>query len=280
MHSHPELVHLARGFCWQTLRLAVWLVLLVAVFTPLERLFALHPARLWRKQVAVDLAWYFINSLFPALILALPLSLLTRCLRGTDPGGLYSLVASWPGWVKLSLMFLVNDFGAYWGHRATHSFPLLWRFHAVHHSAEQMDWLVNTRAHPFDIVFTRMAGLTPVYLLGLASATASGPVMDPHVALVMIGGTLWSFFVHANLRCRLGPIEWLISTPAFHHWHHTNDEHRDRNFAAIFPFYDRIFGTAWLPKYWPPVYGTDTKVADSLAGQLLDPLAPGDGPKN
>jgi len=97
---------------------------------------------------------------------------------------------------------------------------------------------------------------------------------DNMVALVAIIGTTWTYFVHANVRFRLGPLEWLISTPAFHHWHHTNDEHRDRNFAAMFPWIDRIFGTSWLPNYWPPVYGIDAKMPPTVVGQLLDPLSP------
>src|ERR1700689_3630452 len=121
--------HIARhalSFAYDVGRLAVWLVLLVSIFVPLERLFALHPAKIWRKQVGVDLAWYFVNSLLPAAIIAVPLSFLARALRGVDPGGLYSTVAAWPLWVKLLLSLLVNDFGAYWGHRASHVFPLLW----------------------------------------------------------------------------------------------------------------------------------------------------------
>jgi sterol desaturase/sphingolipid hydroxylase (fatty acid hydroxylase superfamily) len=265
-----QLARHALGFAFDVGRLAIWLVLLVAIFVPLERLFALHPAKIWRKQVGVDLAWYFINSLLPAAIIAVPLSILARSLRGIDPGGLYSAVALWPLWLKLPVAFLVNDLGAYWGHRASHAHPLLWRFHAIHHSAEHLDWLVNTRAHPFDMVFTRLSGLAPVYLLGLAQATGRG--LDPVVAMVTIIGTVWSFFIHANIRFRLGPLEWLVSTPAFHHWHHTNDENRDRNFAAIFPLIDRVFGTAWLPKNWPPVYGIDAKIPPTLDGQLLDPL--------
>jgi sterol desaturase/sphingolipid hydroxylase (fatty acid hydroxylase superfamily) len=267
-----QLAHHVHGFAVDVVRLAVWLVLLVALFVPLERLFALQPAKLWRKQVGVDLAWYFINSLLPAAIIAVPLTLLARALQGADPGGLYSTVAAWPMWVKLPVIFLVNDLGAYWAHRAAHKYPLLWRFHSIHHSAEHLDWLVNTRAHPFDMVFTRLSGLALVYLLGLAQAT--GQRLDPVVALVTIAGTIWSFFIHANVRFRLGPLEWLISSPAFHHWHHTNDEHRDRNFAAIFPLIDRVFGTAWLPKHWPPVYGVDAKTPATLTGQLLDPLKP------
>jgi sterol desaturase/sphingolipid hydroxylase (fatty acid hydroxylase superfamily) len=252
-------------------RLSVWLVLLICIFVPLERLFALHPAKIWRKQVGVDLAWYFINSLAPAAIIAVPLLLLARALRGADPGGLYSAVATWPLWLKLPVSLLVSDMGAYWAHRAFHAFPRLWRFHSIHHSPENLDWLVNTRAHPFEIVVTRMSALAPVYLLGLAQASTRR--LDPVVALVMIIGTIWTFFIHANLRFRFGPLEWLISTPAFHHWHHTNDENRDHNFAAIFPVIDKVFGTAWLPKHWPPVYGIDAKVPPTLTGQLLDPMS-------
>ncbi len=261
------------AFAASVLRLTVWLVLLVAIFVPLERLFALHPAKIWRKQVGVDLGWYFINSLLPAAIIAFPLAALASALQSLDPFGLYSAVARWPVWLTLLLIFIVNDIGAYWGHRASHKFPFLWRFHSVHHSAEHLDWLVNTRAHPVDMVVTRLSGLVPVYLLGLAQASGRGG-LNTGVALVLVIGTIWSFFIHSNIRVRLGPLEWLISTPVFHHWHHTNDEHRDRNFAAIFPWVDRLFGTAWLPKHWPPVYGIDAKTPSTLKGQLLDPLKP------
>ena len=253
-------------------RLAIWLVILVAVFVPLERLCALHPAKIWRKQIGVDLGWYFINSLLPAALISVPLAMLSRVLAALDPGGYYSLVAAWPLWVKLLLTLLVNDLGAYWGHRAMHTSPWLWRFHAIHHSAEELDWLVNTRAHPFDMVFTRLSGLAPVYLLGLAQTT--GAHIDPVVAIVTIFGTVWTFFIHANIRVRLGPLEWLVSSPAFHHWHHTNDEHRDRNFAFLFPLIDRLFGTAWLPKSWPPRYGIDAPVPTTLTGQFFDLIEP------
>ena len=256
---------------------AIWLTLLICIFVPLEQLFALHPSKIWRKESGIDLGWYFINSLLPATLIAFPLLILSRALQGVDPAGLYSTVAAWPLWVKLPITLFVGDVGAYWAHRAFHTFPLLWRFHAIHHSPDSMDWLVNTRAHPFELVATRMCTLVPVYLLGLAQA--SGSQIDPIVLWVQILGTVWTFFIHANVRFRLGPLEWLVSTPAFHHWHHTNDENRNRNFSALFPVIDKIFGTAWLPKYWPPAYGIKSKVAQTLAGQFLDPLTFGEAPK-
>jgi sterol desaturase/sphingolipid hydroxylase (fatty acid hydroxylase superfamily) len=266
---HHLALHL-KHFAVDVVRLSIWLVLLVSFFAPIEQLFSLHPAKIWRKQVGVDLAWYFINSLLPGMIIAVPLAFLARALHGLNPGGLYSAVALWPVWLKLLAAFILNDIGFYWAHRASHAFPFLWRFHSIHHSAEHLDWLVNTREHPVDAVFSRLFGLALIYLFGLASVTANAP--DKTVVIVTIMGTIWSFFIHANVRFRLGPLEWLISSPAFHHWHHTNDENRNRNFAAVFPAIDWIFGTSWLPKHWPPVYGIDQKMPPTLVGQLISPL--------
>jgi sterol desaturase/sphingolipid hydroxylase (fatty acid hydroxylase superfamily) len=92
--------------------------------------------------------------------------------------------------------------------------------------------------------------------------------------LVLFIGSLWSFFIHANLRWRLGPFEEIIASPAFHHWHHTLEDHRDHNYSSMLPFVDRMFGTFYLPKTWPAEYGTSTSVPETLIGQLLEPLAP------
>ena len=70
-----------------------------------------------------------------------------------------------------------------------------------------------------------------------------------------------------------------MSSPAFHHWHHTRDEHRDHNYAFIFPCIDKLFGTAWLPRYWPPGYGIKAKISESMIGQFFEPLEPARPPK-
>lgn len=254
------------------LRLTVWLALLAAVFAPLEQIFALRPARMWRAQTGVDLAWYFINSLLPAAIIAAPLAALAQVSQRADGLGFYTAVQSLPFWARLLAAFVVNDLGAYWMHRWQHRSAFLWRFHAIHHSSEHVDWLVNTRGHPVDIVLVRLAGLTPVYLLGLAPAGAAAN--DPLALWVAVIGTVWSFLIHANVRWRFGPLEHLVATPAFHHWHHTKQEHRDRNFAAVFPWIDRAFGTLHLPASHPVAYGIVSPAPTTLVGQLLEPCSP------
>ncbi|MBU6276965.1 MAG: sterol desaturase family protein [Planctomycetes bacterium] len=251
-------------------RLAVWLVILVAVFVPLEHAFAVRPLRPWRAQTGIDLCWYFINALVWAAVVAVPLATLSRALHGADWFGWYGIVSAWPLWLKLPVALVVNDIGAYWVHRWMHHSPFLWRFHAVHHSAEHLDWLVNTRAHPVDIVLMRLGGVVPVYLLGLGFSPSGKPEIG--VALVTIVGTLWSFFIHSNVRWRLGAVEWLVATPAFHHWHHSNDERRDRNYAAVFPWIDRLFGTHDIPPVHPTAYGIDGAMSPTLAGQFVDPF--------
>jgi sterol desaturase/sphingolipid hydroxylase (fatty acid hydroxylase superfamily) len=134
--------------------------------------------------------------------------------------------------------------------------PWHWRFHAVHHSAAHIDWLVKSRAHPFDIAFGRFSALLPVYLVGLAQP--SGASVDLLPMLYTVISTSWSFFVHANLNLRLGWLELLIATPAFHHWHHTNKKssYLNKNYATFLPLMDRIFGSHYLPsKRWPLSYG-------------------------
>jgi sterol desaturase/sphingolipid hydroxylase (fatty acid hydroxylase superfamily) len=112
----------------------------------------------------------------------------------------------------------------------------------------------------------------PLYVLGLAGASLSRTDLAP--VLVVLVGTLWGFFIHANLRWRFAWLEWLIATPAFHRWHHTNDKHRDRNYASMLPWMDWLFGTLHLPRRaWPPSYGIDAAMSPSLGDQLLRPLA-------
>jgi sterol desaturase/sphingolipid hydroxylase (fatty acid hydroxylase superfamily) len=253
------------------LRLTAWLVLLSVLFVPLERWFGARHAPRPRRQVAHDLAYYVISSLVPIVLLSVPTALLAVAAHHLVPPALTDAVAQLPGAVRLLLVLIVGETGFYWGHRLSHELPWLWRFHAVHHSSEHMHFLANTRTHPVDMVVTRLFGLVPLYLLGLAGPSVAGTGAP---ALLLVVGTLWGFFIHANLRWRLGPLEWLVSTPAFHHWHHSRHDHINRNYASTLPVLDRLFGTHYLPRHWPQEVGTDTPQAGTLAGQLLDPLTP------
>ena len=258
-------------FVAAVLRLSVWLVLLTAVFVPLERWFGAQHAPLPRRQLFHNLVYYVISSLMPVVVLSVLAAMLAVAAQHVVPDALISALQALPVWARLGLAFVVGEIGFYWGHRLSHEWPWLWRFHALHHSTEHMGFLANTRTHPVDMVVTRLFGLVPLYLLGLASPSVAGSGAP---ALLLVVGTLWGFFIHANLRWRLGPLEWLVATPAFHHWHHTRNDHINRNYASTLPVLDRVFGSHYLPDNWPAEYGTDTPQAATLGGQLLDPMLP------
>src|ERR1035438_5071810 len=196
--------HLLR-FAVDVFRLGIWLLVLMVVFVPLERLFAVHPQKVFRKSFAVDLGYYFLNSLVPKMLLVAPMALLAWGLHYVVPGGLRSAAAGMPLGARLAAALVAGEFGFYWGHRWSHEIPLLWRFHSIHHGPENMHWLISTRAHPVDMVFTRLCGLTLLYMTGLAAPMSGSATMIP--LLVVLLGTVWGFFIHANLNWRFGPLE-------------------------------------------------------------------------
>jgi sterol desaturase/sphingolipid hydroxylase (fatty acid hydroxylase superfamily) len=232
------------------------LALVMLIFLPLERLFPVRPQRLFRKGFMVDMLLSFINSILPGLILVVPLAAMVAVFHRFLPTAYLAWVSALPYWEKALAAFIIGDIGAYWGHRWSHEIPLLWRFHAVHHRAEEMDWLVNSRAHPLDMAFTKFCSIAPVFLLGLVQV--GGPKADPTPLLLAVLIGLWGYFIHANIRWRFGWLEYLIATPAFHHWHHTNDgpDKINKNYSASLPWVDRAFGTFYLPRdRHPEKYG-------------------------
>jgi sterol desaturase/sphingolipid hydroxylase (fatty acid hydroxylase superfamily) len=261
------------AYLTQALRTGVLLALLVVIFAPLEHVFAVRKVKLFEKGWSVNLGWYFVNAFVATFLLGPPLALIAWAAHALLPASVTgaAAAAALPTWARMTAAMVVGEIGFYWGHRWSHELPWLWRFHAVHHSANHLSFLVNTRAHPVDIVFTRLCGLVLLYATGLASTVGPHPTLGP--ALVLFVGSMWSYFIHANLRWRLGPLEAVLTTPAFHHWHHTFEDHKDRNYSAMLPVMDLVFGTFYLPRAWPAQYGTSTPMPDTLTGQLVQPFA-------
>lgn len=233
----------------------VWLFALVIVFVPLEQAFAVNRQSILRPRLKADLGFYFLSSIIPALVFAAPIGFIATLARHFIPNGYFDFVASLPMAVKIVAGLFVGEIGFYWAHRAMHAYPALWQFHAVHHDPERMDWLINSRMHPIDLIFTHMAGLALVTIAGLGSP---GGVRDQTVPIIVsFAGIIWSFYIHSNVRWRMGWLEHIVSTARFHHWHHSRVDHPNHNFASMLPIFDRMFGTLHMPKghAWPPSYG-------------------------
>jgi sterol desaturase/sphingolipid hydroxylase (fatty acid hydroxylase superfamily) len=235
------------------------------VFIPLERLLALKPQQAIRRpHWGNDLVFLLVNG-FPIKFGLLAVITTTALVSDRMIPGMRAGVSALPWWVQLPLAIVLSDLMFYWVHRAFHRFPSLWKFHAVHHSIEEMDWLAASRLHPVDQVMTKGAALIPVVALGF-----SDWVMGTYAFLYF-----WqTLLIHANVRLRFGPARFLIASPEFHHWHHSRAaEARDRNFAAQLPFLDILFGTMYMPRGRMPVsYGIDQPMRQNYLAQMIYPL--------
>ena len=238
------------------------IALLFALFVPLEKVFALRQQRTFRPGLLTDLTHILVNSVLTTiavLVLVIAAAIPFVWLRRMD------LVGGLPEWGAIALAAVVVAFGNYWGHRLTHTVPFLWRFHSVHHSIEQMDWVASGRLHPLDQAFTQAFTVFPLVLLGYGAGVFGG---------VAVFITLLALFQHANVRLRFPGLRWVINTPEWHHWHHAIDvDARDKNFGL--PVVDKLFGTAYLPKGARPVgFGTSSPVpADGYLRHLAYPFS-------
>jgi sterol desaturase/sphingolipid hydroxylase (fatty acid hydroxylase superfamily) len=205
-----------------------------------------------------------VNSLIVRFGLLLVLAVLVAATRICVPHALTAFIAAQPLWLQIPEAMLVGDFCLYWAHRALHANAYLWRLHMIHHAIEELDWLGAYHMHPLDEIVLSGAAFGSVYIVGFSPAA---------VTVYLIVYAIISVAVHLNTRLRVGPLRWLIGSPEFHHWHHSNERQaKDRNFAAIFSLWDVAFGTVYLPGHAPSLYGVDERVPPGYVDQLCLPF--------
>jgi sterol desaturase/sphingolipid hydroxylase (fatty acid hydroxylase superfamily) len=256
-------------FAANALQAVVYLIAISAAFIPLEMFwradsFVAMPGFRWlRRDWLNDLCFYLGQALlFNALTLFVLGSLFRRVNSATY------LPAWWvqlPFWPKAVFVVLLGDLLIYWGHRAQHAIPVLWRFHRVHHTAEAVDYLAAYREHPLDNIYTRGLETLPAVLLGFDLNSIAG--------LVTFRG-LWALFIHSNTNIRLGMLEPLLGSPHLHHWHHDKATGGFINYANLSPLMDIVFGTYYNPPNRPGSYGIPEQVRTGWFWQLVEPLVP------
>ncbi len=256
------------------LQMLFWLAGFFVVFSVLSVFMPCNPGqRWWRKGSLTDICYYFV------------MPMLTRVARIVFMGaGVYFLfgnasdetienylqngygpLSQWPLWLQAAIVFVVSDVLLYWTHRWFHR-ARMWRFHAIHHSPAEVDWLSTYRFHPVNVwlSFTLVDSL--MLFMGFSPESVSA---------MAIFNMIYSAMVHANLNWTFGPLRYVIASPVFHRWHHTAQaEGLDKNFAPTFPVLDIIFGTFYMPKgRRPEIYGVTGKpVPQSFVAQMLWPF--------
>ena len=236
------------------------------IFVPLETLVPRQRGqKILRQFWQIDTAY----ALFAGILIATGMTALfvgsERLFAPLIDEGIRTAIRGQPVVLQAIELIVIADVGYYLIHRLFHEVPALWRFHAVHHSIEEMDWLAAYRVHPIDQILTRGVSLLIPLALGYSGAAFAifGFFFSWHSALK-----------HSNVKVSFGPLRWILATPTYHHWHHANQaEARDKNFAGQLPLIDLLFGTAIMKeKEGPTVYGTDHPLPAGFMAQLAEPF--------
>jgi sterol desaturase/sphingolipid hydroxylase (fatty acid hydroxylase superfamily) len=238
------------------------------IFIFVEKLFPLRREQgVFRSEWQTDFYHFLVNHLVVGFILLATNLMVHKFFGWAAKDGVQGWVQHLPFPIALFLIVLIADLVQYWTHRAYHEVPMLWRLHAVHHSAKSMDWLAGSRQHILELLITRTLILAPIFILGF-----SKEVIDTYIVIV----GFQAVFNHANVSVRLGPLRYVIVTPNFHHWHHSQDQEAlDRNYSAHFAFLDHLFGTAVKSeRRWPSNYGVlGDYVPDGFLKQVAFPFS-------
>lgn len=243
LHNGPAI-----GLDWFLLDL----FLMSLIFVPLERLWPQYKKQgSFRDQWFLDVI-YFLSTHLPiqitSLLILLPATEITKFIRVPS---LHHLVDQLPWIVQFFLAVLVADLAEWLIHFMFHKIPYLWRFHSIHHSSMELDWISGSRSHFLDDVIVRGFILVPMMLC------FSQNIIVTYLVFVTFHAT-WA---HCNFRPNIKWIEKFLVMPRYHHWHHTSQKEAiDKNFAIHFPWIDKLFGTYYYPDTWPEVYGLDGEI--------------------
>jgi sterol desaturase/sphingolipid hydroxylase (fatty acid hydroxylase superfamily) len=218
------------------------LVVYVA-FLAVERLWPAErgqPRRDWWFNIRYQALSYYLVLLF---VYPVAVALTIGALRAAHPDwfGLIHLEGKLDAALALVVFFFVYDFFYYWFHRWQHGVPLLWEQHKLHHSEESLNATTAMRHHWLEEILRIGFILLPMaILLDLTPVTAGW------LAAVLV---YWPYFIHANVRLPLAGLTRVVVGPQAHRIHHSLEApHRDRNFAAVFPLWDILFGTFFAPR--------------------------------
>ena len=149
--------------------------------------------------------------------------------------------------------FVLVDFASYWSHRFNHEINIMWNRHIIHHSSEEFNLSCALRQSISGIIGVYFFLYIPLAVIGVPAGI---------IAVVAPLHLFAQFWYHTRLINRMGFLEHIIVTPSHHRVHHAiNPEYIDKNYAAIFIIWDKIFGTFQEEDAnIPPVYGVKKPV--------------------
>jgi sterol desaturase/sphingolipid hydroxylase (fatty acid hydroxylase superfamily) len=210
---------------------------IVGVFLIVERIWPAQRRPLFARGYRHDLLFTLLNAtLVVPLVTSLTLSF-DEVVRRALPWIVLPKTGLLPRWVAIALIFVAMDGCNWFVHLANHRVRMLWRFHELHHSQEDMSVLTVFRTHPL-IHVSYLVALIPGLVL-LANGALS-------ITLLVIYGSIVAF-AHSNTRLGFGPLGRVLVSPNYHRIHHKLDGPQDVNLGFALTIWDQIFGRAVFP---------------------------------
>lgn len=187
-----------------------------------------------------DVAYFLITPLTDALQMAILIGVLSETAQYHQ---YLEVVAIWPNhWpipAQLLVAILVVDFFKYWYHRLTHTVPLLWRMHIIHHSIDRLQMLRASYFFPLDVFLTVAIGTLAMLAIGCNYKL----IVMQNVFTGILG-----LLNHSNADWKCPILDTFINTPDHHRAHHSiEDPGAHANYGSFFNFADRMFGSRFLP---------------------------------
>lgn len=210
---------------------------IIGVFLVTERVWPAQRRPLFARGYRHDLLLTIMNVLLVApLVTALTLSFVD-VMRRSAPWIVLPRIGTLPRWGAIALIFVAMDFCNWLAHYANHRFRMLWRFHELHHSQEDMNVLTVFRTHPLIHVSYLIALIPGVVLLANGALSLT--------MLAIYGGIV--AFAHSNTRLGFGPLGRVFVSPNFHRIHHQLDGPQDVNLGFALTIWDQLFHRAVFP---------------------------------
>ncbi|MEI7547170.1 MAG: sterol desaturase family protein [Actinomycetota bacterium] len=210
---------------------------IIALFLVVERARPAQRRQLIARGHRQDLIYTVVNAtLVLPLVAALSLSF-SSVVRRTMPWIVLPKNSAVPHWAATAAIFIAMDACNWFAHLANHRVRVLWRFHELHHSQEDMSVLTVFRTHPL-IHVSYLVALIPAIVL-LANGALTTTMLVVYAAIVA--------FAHSNTNLGFGPLERIFVSPNFHRIHHKLDGPQDVNLGFALTIWDQLFHTVVWP---------------------------------
>jgi sterol desaturase/sphingolipid hydroxylase (fatty acid hydroxylase superfamily) len=250
----------------------------ISLIMVVERVRPAQRRPLFARGHRQDIAYAILNvSLVVPLMTALTLSFAEVTTRAF-PWIVLPHTGLVPRAAAVAVIFVAMDGLNWYVHLLNHRVRVLWRFHELHHSQEDMNALTVFRTHPFLHVSYLLALVPGVVLVANGAVSTS----------LLVAYGVFVAFAHSNTNLDFGPLRRIFVSPNYHRIHHRRDGAQDVNLGFAFSIWDQLARRAVFPD--ETTVGIDTGLAGrpltveqagprpryvrSMAAQLIGPFRP------